>query len=555
MAEARNWLDATRHRWLALLLMLSLSLLLSLGWAARAGAQELLTPEDEEFGTPRRTLATLNGAVRRGDRALAARALNVPQNAGRARHDAAFEQAERLDYLLSRALDVDLDAVSDEPDGNKADGLDTERIGEIELHGKNVSILLSRTKGSPRRWVVSAGTLARVPELYQARGPSALEARMPKELRREALGLAHWQWIGLGAALALALALAQFLVFIGYAVGSRLAARTRLEWDGELLRELRGPSRLLLSVVVFLPLAHLLALPDTYGDVAFRICASLGVVAVSWIAIRIVGVVSNAVERRAIADAERATHVPDNLRGVQTRVRVLRRVLSVLLAICGGAVMLMQFEVMRSIGVSLLASAGLAGIVLGVAAQRTLGSLVAGIQLSVTQPIRIGDQVILEGEFGTIEEITLTYVVIKLWDERRMVVPVSRFFEQPFQNWTKVATGLHGTVMMQTDYRLPVDELRKELARLVVLDKRWDGRTNVVHVTDFKDRTIEVRVLVSARSAGELFELRANLREGLVKWLAGLDGGLYLPRQRLDVDGKTGQGIPLPADDADANTG
>ena len=127
----------------------------------------------------------------------------------------------------------------------------------------------------------------------------------------------------------------------------------------------------------------------------------------------------------SVADAERSTHIPDSLRGVQTRVRVLRRVLSVLLAICGGAVMLMQFEVMRSIGVSLLASAGVAGIVLGVAAQRTLGGVVAGIQLSFTQPIRIGDQVVVESEFGTIEEITLTYVVIKVWDERRMIVPVS----------------------------------------------------------------------------------------------------------------------------------
>jgi small-conductance mechanosensitive channel len=551
MPKALNRLDAMRHRSFALLLLLALVLVL--GWATRARAQEAPTPEDEELGTPRRTLSTLNGAVRRGDRELAARALNVPKNAGSARLDAAFEQAERLDYLLSRALDVDLDAVSDEPDGNKADGLDTERIGEIELHGKNVSILLSRSKSTPRRWVVSAGTLARVPELYQARGPSALEARMPKELRREALGLAHWQWIGLGVAIALALALAQFLVFIGYAVGSRLAARTRLVWDEELLRELRGPSRLLLSVLVFLPLAQLLALPEFYGDVFFRISASLGVVAISWIAIRVVGVVSNAVERRAIADAERSTHVPDNLRGVQTRVRVLRRVISVLLAICGGAVMLMQFEVVRSIGVSLLASAGLAGIVLGVAAQRTLGSVVAGIQLSFTQPIRIGDQVILEGEWGVIEEITLTYVVIKIWDERRMVVPVSRFFEQPFQNWTKVPTGLHGTVMMQTDYRLPVDELRKELARLVALDKRWDGRTNVVHITDFKDRTIEVRVLVSARSAGELFELRAFVREGLVKWLATLDDGRYLPRQRLDVGGKALHAVPSSPDDADAD--
>jgi small-conductance mechanosensitive channel len=231
-------------------------------------------------------------------------------------------------------------------------------------------------------------------------------------------------------------------------------------------------------------------------------------------------------------------------------------VLSVLLAVCGGAVMLMQFEVMRSIGVSLLASAGVAGIVLGVAAQRTLGGVVAGIQLSFTQPIRIGDQVVVESEFGTIEEITLTYVVIKVWDERRLIVPVSRFFEQPFQNWTKVSTQLHGTVMLQTDYGLPVDALRAEVDRLVTTNKRWDQRTKVVHVTDFKDRTMEVRILVSAANAGDLFELRAELRERLVAWLARLDSGRYLPRQRVDdVDGKALPSMLPPPADVESKSG
>jgi small-conductance mechanosensitive channel len=552
MAKAPHRLDAMRHRPFGLWLV---ALAVTLGWVAGAGALDAATPEDEELGTPRRTLSTLIGAVSRHDVARAARALNVPNSAGRARQEAAFEQAEQLEYLLSRALNLDLDAVSDEPDGNKADGAEVERVGQIGLHGKNVPIVLTPLKGAPRRWVVSAGTLARVPELYQARGPSALEARMPKELRREALGLARWQWIGLGVALVLALLIAQFLVVFGYAIGSRLAARTRLLWDGELLRELRGPSRLLLGVLSFLPCAHLLALPDSYRDVIFRISASLGIVAVSWIAIRVVGVVSNAVERRAVADAERSTHIPDSLRGVQTRVRVLRRVLSVLLAICGGAVMLMQFEVMRSIGVSLLASAGVAGIVLGVAAQRTLGGVVAGIQLSFTQPIRIGDQVVVESEFGTIEEITLTYVVIKVWDERRLIVPVSRFFEQPFQNWTKVSTQLHGTVMLQTDYGLPVDALRAEVDRIVTTNKRWDRRTKAVHVTDFKDRTMEVRILVSAANAGELFELRAEVRERLVGWLARLDSGRYLPRQRVDdVDGKTLPSMLPPPGDVESKS-
>jgi small-conductance mechanosensitive channel len=206
----------------------------------------------------------------------------------------------------------------------------------------------------------------------------------------------------------------------------------------------------------------------------------------------------------------------------------------------------MQFEAMRSLGVSLLASAGVAGLVLGLAAQRTLGSVFAGIQLSITQPIRIGDEVVIEGEFGTIEEITLTYVVLRVWDERRLIVPMNRFFEQPFQNWTKVGSELHGTVMLYADYGFPVDLLRAELERLLTGNPRWDGRTQKVHVTDAKEKTLEVRVLVSAANAGKLFDLRAELREKLVTWLTALEGGRYLPKTRIDEQ-EPPQNPPRPA--------
>ena len=361
-----------------------------------------------------------------------------------------------------------------------------------------------------------------------------LAAWMPPELRGKVLGLAGWQWIGLALALGLAAATARVAVWAIHALGARLAARTSPLWDDELVRELKAPGRLLITVLVFLPLAHALALPAAYRTLALRGASTLGIVALAWIAIRVVGLVSSVVERRAVGREHSATYAPPSVRGVQTQVRVLRRVVSVALAVCAGAIALMQFDTVRSIGVSLLASAGVAGIVLGLAAQRTLGSLLAGIQLSITQPIRIGDEVVVEGEFGTIEEITLTYIVIKVWDERRLIVPMNRFFEQPFQNWTKVATHLHGAVMLHADFALPVDALRAEVERLVSEDPRWDGRTKAVHVTDARERTIEVRVLVSAATGGQLFELRAALREKLTAWLVTLDGGRYLPRTRVD---------------------
>jgi hypothetical protein len=145
----------------------------------------------------------------------------------------------------------------------------------------------------------------------------------------------------------------------------------------------------------------------------------------------------------------------------------------------------------------------------------------------------LGDDVFVEGEFGTIEEITLNYVVVKIWDERRLIVPVSRFLETPFQNRTKVSSQLHGTVILYADFGLPVNELRQELGRVLEQSQLWDKRTSVVHVTDTTDSRIEIRVLVSARSSGALFDLRAEVRERLVGWLSRFESGRYLPRVRL----------------------
>jgi small-conductance mechanosensitive channel len=516
------------HCWLLIALF---TLLLSAA-APRAGAQS--DSAEDDLSTPRRALSTFLDAANRNDWQRANQVLNVPRNASAARAARAKELAEQLDYVLTRNLALSLDDISDESAGRSEDGKDTERIASVDLRGRSIPLVLTHVQSPPERWVFSAGTLARIPELYQAHGPSPLEARMPAELQREALGLARWQWLGLLLAVGLSLAVGQLLVFAGHALGTRIAARTQVLWDDELFRELRAPSRLLITVLAFLPLAHVLDLPMTYRVICLRVAGTLGILAVAWIAIRVVALVSNMVERRALGPDHSSTFAPPAARGVQTQVRVLRRVVSVALAVCAGAFVLMQFETVRSIGVSLLASAGVAGVVLGIAAQRTLGSLLAGIQLSITQPIRIGDEVVVEGEFGTIEEITLTYIVVKVWDERRLIVPMNRFFDQPFQNWTKVSTRLHGTVMLYADFGLPVDALRAEVDRLITSDTRWDGRTKAVHVTDARERTLEVRVLVSAANGGSLFELRAAMRERLAAWLVEYEGGRYLPRTRVD---------------------
>lgn len=235
----------------------------------------------------------------------------------------------------------------------------------------------------------------------------------------------------------------------------------------------------------------------------------------AWILIRLINVVQDYVLYRF--DITKS----DNLRErkIRTQLQFIRRILIVLIVVVTLAVVLLSFSAMRKIGAGLLTGVGLGGIIIGFAAQRSLANLLAGFQIAFTQPIRIDDAVVVEGEFGYIEEINLTYVVVRIWDERRLVLPINYFIEKPFQNWTRNSAELLGSVMIYTDYSIPVDELRKELTRLLLLSPLWDGRINGLQVTNTTDRSIEIRALMSAANSGNAFDLRCFVREKLIDFI------------------------------------
>jgi small-conductance mechanosensitive channel len=212
---------------------------------------------------------------------------------------------------------------------------------------------------------------------------------------------------------------------------------------------------------------------------------------------------------------------PDNLlaRKHVTQFRILQRVAEWLLIVVAVSAALMTFDEVRQYGVSLLASAGAAGIVVGLALQPVLKNLLAGMQLAITQPIRIDDALLVEGEWGNVEEITSTYVVVKLWDWRRLILPLNYFMEKPFQNWTRESSSLIGTVMIYLDYRAPVDLIREKVVELAAKSPLHDGKVVNIAVTDFKENTMEVRILVSASDAGRTFDLRCYIREEIVAFL------------------------------------
>lgn len=295
-------------------------------------------------------------------------------------------------------------------------------------------------------------------------------------------------------------------------------------------RRWRAPVKFLFPLLFVSFTGAAFTLPPAVGDPFLRIANLLIIAGVAWFAIRTVKATEDLVQLKFDIAAQ------DNLeaRKVHTQMRVLEKLLIVMIIIIAGALMLMTFERIRHLGVSIFASAGIAGIVLGFAAQRTLGNFIAGLQIAITQPIRIDDVVIVEGEWGVIEEITLTYVVVRIWDLRRLVLPINYFIEKPFQNWTRVSANILGTVFLHVDYRIPVEAIRRELQQICEKSPLWDGKACGLIVFDALSTTLQLRALVSARNAGQVWELRCLVREKLIEFIRD-NYPDYLPRFRAEL--------------------
>jgi len=236
---------------------------------------------------------------------------------------------------------------------------------------------------------------------------------------------------------------------------------------------------------------------------------------VAWLVLQLTALGKDLVLRRYDVDEK------DNLkaRRVYTQFKIIQRIINFMVILIALAIALMTFESIRRIGVGLFASAGVAGIILGFAAQKMIGTVLAGFQIAITQPIRLEDVVIVEGEWGWIEEITLTYVVVRIWDKRRLVVPTTYFIEKPFENWTRVSADILGTVFIYTDYTIPFNAVRDELTRILKNDENWDGKVNVLQVTNSTEKTVEIRALMSAVDSPTAWDLRVNVREKLIEFL------------------------------------
>ena len=328
---------------------------------------------------------------------------------------------------------------------------------------------------------------------------------------------------------ALASMIAVVLAFVLSAVIRRALRASAARWPvlDSLSTRVKWPLRLLLATIGIW-LAIYFATGTSEGGFHDQALFIVAVVAASWLLIE---------GTRSFQDGLRARFpidVADNRhsRRVHTQVQILGRLIIALIIVIAGAAILLSFPALRALGASILASAGLAAIVAGIAAQSSLANVFAGLQVALADAIRVDDVVIVEGDFGRIEEITLTYVVVRIWDDRRMILPSTYFTTTPFENWTRTASELTGTVELDVDWTVPVDGMRRELDRLLEETDLWDGRSAGIQVTEATGGLVRVRAVASAESAPRLWDLRCYLREGLVAWVQ--QSGAGLPRTRLE---------------------
>ena len=318
--------------------------------------------------------------------------------------------------------------------------------------------------------------------------------------------------------------------FIIFRILGRLHRKTSTVFDDSLIKHIRRPSKYLLILLALNIVIPFVELPPSLNLIFNDVFRSLFIISVSWLIIRFLLVGED------VMLSHYDIKTKDNLRArrLYTQTQTIRKIITVVIIIVTVALVLMGFDKFRQLGTGILASAGIASIIIGLSTQKMLSNFIAGIQIAFTQPIRLDDVVIVENEWGWIEEISLTYVVVRIWDLRRLILPISYFIEKPFQNWTRTSADLLGTVFLYTDYTIPVQELRAELQHILESSDKWDGKVCGLQVTNTTERTMELRALMSTADSSLGWDLRCEVREKLIDFIREKYPGA-LPKTRAEL--------------------
>jgi len=502
--------------------------------------------------TPQACIENFIFSSRDDDFGRAARSLNF-RLLDDVSEDQAAAAAERLYFVIDQELWIDWEAIPDRSDGMlDRDTLGSSdpmagrarrglRLGSIDVDGRDVPIRLQRVRAPDADpiWLFSAHTVENIDLLYQAHGPGWLERRMPEWSRaRWWGGVLVWKWVVIGLTLVLAPVIGALVTMLARRLLVRVLPNGRkmgAKFDWPI-------AAVVTTLIILVVVEGGLSLPNPIAGIADPLALIAVVAAFAWLAMRALGV---AIDRLA-KDAVRRLHDEDSSaqRRVLTQITVARHALMLIVALIALGIVMLQLDTFRTFGMAVLSSAGAAAVILGLAGHAVLGNLIAGLQIALTQPFTLGDTVLIEGNWGKIEDIAYTYVVVRTWDERRLIFPIKYFIGNWFENWSMADTFQKQAIYLHVDYRADVQKIRDKFLALVEEDEDWarDRDEPEALVTETGDETMTVRLTCAGASPSEAWSLHCRVREKLIAWLQQVEEGAYLPSRRVIVTGNARSG-------------
>ena len=503
-----------------------------------------LPPNRINFQTPQSVLEHFITQARNNNYKEAAYALNFNLLPDNITEEDAAKLAEKLYFVLNQRVNINWDELPDRPDGqvdiqtttNQAVAGKPRRsivFGEVDMDGRDIVFRLQRVKYKDfgAFWLISQNTVENIDALYATYGPRKLDRMMPSWTRIRILNMPVWKFVG-------ALVILIICYFIGRGTAyllRKIFLRSDKKWINHIANKLATPAGFAVGVLAFyLLLNHLISFAGSFASTLYAILLIMVIGSVTWFFMRMIDYFMLYVAENKIGD----TSLEENTeaRRMLTYVSVARRIVTFLVIIIGASVILSQFRSLEKLGISLLASAGVATVILGIAAQSTLGNIIAGIQIAITKPARIGDTVVFEDQWGYVEDIRFTYMVVRTWDWRRLVIPLKQVISDTFENWSITSAHQIRPIVIYADYRIDVKKVRQKFKELLEGHESWDeNHPPVVQVVDTTEKAIKIRCLCSSTDASSTWDLHCELREEMVSYISSLEDGLHLSTSRVRI--------------------
>ncbi len=512
-------------------------------------------PDYEEalnLSTPQACVENFVFSAEAGNFQQAARSLNLDLIPTEDQEKRAAELAEQLHSVWQRKVWLDWGQLPDRANGqldvatgdNPLAGKPRKniRIALISANGRGVPIRLQRVKAKDSEpiWLFSANTVENIPRLYQEFGPSEFAEMMPTWANTPIGHTPAWQWI----ALALGIVLACGLAVLTYKLVSRWGHIKADGWTDDLSDAVRVPLACLLATGLLYVLESALSITGPVAWILSPLLLTICIMTIAWLVSRAIDYAMQRVVTRRVRNMDEEDQ--DDIQRLLTQLSIARRMITLLIVLAGFGILFLQLNTLKILGASLLASAGVMGLVFGFAAKTVLGNVIAGLQIAISRPVRIGDSVVFEGDWGRIEDIGFTYLTVRTWDQRRVVVPTQYFISHPFENWSKRNRHLIKPIHLYVDYETDIEAVREKFIELCKNHEDWDEEAEPsVEVTELTEESMVLRMLCSAEDSSTAWSLHCELREAMVEYVREQRDGQFLPRRRIRMIGQpslTGNG-------------